>query len=169
LSNATRGELNIAMLQDDVRSLDTWNEGKARVVLEVGSEASTDTALLRWRVHGDEDEVGLTNALVDVSREEKVAAASLLDNIDEARLIDGQVKVWTVPRVDAGLVKVNDSNLDLGALECDYRAGRAAYADASATLHDATKNMKVVAHRRSQHRLMVGWAMSTGCHDALIT
>jgi hypothetical protein len=61
--------------------------------LEVGSEASADAGLLRWRVNGHEDKVGLTDAFVDVCAKEEVATASLADNVNESRLVDGQLEV----------------------------------------------------------------------------
>ena len=95
-------------------------------VLEVSAEASTDTALLRRGVDTDEDEVGLVDGLVDVGREEEVAAAAGPDDLLEAGLVDGEGKVWAVPRVDTRLVQVNDGDLNLRALESNDSACRAA-------------------------------------------
>ena len=71
-----------------------------RNLLEVGTEASSHTRLLRRRVDANEDELRLTDGLVDIRREEQVAAARLLHNLDETGLVDGQTEVWAVPRVD---------------------------------------------------------------------
>ena len=93
--------------------------------LEIGGEASTNTRLLGGGVDGDKDEVSLTDALVDVGREEEVPAACLADDVLQAGLVDGEVEVGGVPRVDTGLVKVDDGDLDLRALECDDGTRRA--------------------------------------------
>ena len=97
-------------------------------VLEVGGEASTDARLLGRGVDGDEDEVCLGDSLVNVGREEEVAAAGLLDNVNETGLVDGQLEVGRVPCINTRLVQVDDRNLDVGALERDDSAGRPAYA-----------------------------------------
>ena len=94
-------------------------------VLEIGGEAGTDTRLLGRGVDGNENEVGLANALVDIGGEEEVAAARLADDVLEAGLVDGEVEVGRVPRVDTRLVKVDDGDLDVGALEGDDGARRA--------------------------------------------
>ena len=108
-------------------------------VLEIGGKAGTDTRLLGRSVYGDEDEVCLTDALVDIGGEEEVASAGLADDVLEAGLVDGEVEVGRVPRVDTRLVKVDDGDLDVGALEGDDGArwasnvSRADYGDASGT------------------------------------
>ena len=94
-----------------------------RYALQVCAEACTDTALLRRRVNGDEDQVGLLDSLVDVRREEQVLAASGPHDIFEAGLVDGQVEARAVPRVDTRLVQVHNGDLDLGALQGDDGAG----------------------------------------------
>ena len=98
--------------------------------LEIGGEARSHTRLLGGRVHGDEDQVRLKDGLVDVGGEEEVAAAGLADDVLEAGLVDGELEVGRVPRVDAGLVEVDDGDLDVGALQRDNRARRATLADA---------------------------------------
>ena len=89
--------------------------------LEIGGEASTNTRLLGRGVDGDKDEVSLTDALVDVGREEEVPAACLADDVLQARLVNGEVEVGGVPGVDTGLVEVDDGDLDMRAPESDYR------------------------------------------------
>ena len=101
-----------------------------RDALEIGGEAGTDTRLLGRSVYGDEDEVCLTDALVNIGGEEEVAAAGLADDVLEAGLVDGEVEVGRVPRVDTRLVEVDDGDLDVGALQRDDRARRATLADA---------------------------------------
>ena len=86
--------------------------------------------LLRGRVDTDEDKVGLLDALVDVRREEEVAAAAGPDDLLETGLVDRELEVWAVPRVDTRLVQVDDGDLDVGALQRDDRARRATLADA---------------------------------------
>jgi hypothetical protein len=67
--------------------------------------------------------LSLSDALVNVGREEEVLAAGGLDDLIETRLVDG--KVVRVPGVDTGLVQVDNRDLDVGALERDNRAGGA--------------------------------------------
>ena len=95
-------------------------------VLQVRAEACADTALLRWGVDRDEDKIRLLDALVNVRGEEEVFAASSLHDINKSGLVDGQAEIRAVPRVDTCLVQVHNGNLDLGALEGDDGAGRAA-------------------------------------------
>lgn len=89
--------------------------------------------LLRGRVDTDEDEVGLLDGGIDVGREGEVAATGLLDHLDESGLIDGELVVGAVPRVDTCLAQVDDGDLNLRALEgddsacwstCEMRAAR---------------------------------------------
>ena len=94
-----------------------------RYALQVCAEACTDTALLRRRVNGDEDQVGLLDRLVNVRGEEEVLAAGRLHDIDQAGLVDWQLKVGAVPRVDTRLIEVDNGDLDLGALQGDDGAG----------------------------------------------
>ena len=96
-------------------------------VLEIGGEAGTDTRLLGGCVNRDEDEVCLTDTLVDIGGEEEVATAGFADDVLEAGLVDGEVEVGRVPRVDTRLVKVDDGDLDVGALEGDDGARRATW------------------------------------------
>jgi hypothetical protein len=62
---------------------------------------------------------------VDIRREEKVATAGLADDVIETWLIDWEGEISRVPSVDAGLVEVDNGNLDMRALERDNRACRA--------------------------------------------
>ena len=64
--------------------------------------------------------------LVDFGGEEEVAPASLADDVDEARFVDGEGEVLAVPGVDTRLVEVDDVDLNLRALERDDRACRTA-------------------------------------------
>ena len=93
--------------------------------LEISSEAGSHTRLLGGSVDRDEDEVRLANGLVDVGREEEVAAAGLPDDLLQPGLVDGQLEVGAVPRVDPGLVQVDDRHLDVRALERDDGTRRA--------------------------------------------
>lgn len=95
--------------------------------LEICRKTSTNTALLRGRVDADEDQVCLLDALVDVGREEEVASARLLDDVNEAGLIDGEAEIGAVPRVDTLLVEIDDGDLDVGAFEGDDGARRATW------------------------------------------
>lgn len=94
--------------------------------LEIRGKASTDTALLGGRVDTDEDKVGLEDALVDIGGEEEVATARLTDDVDETRLVDRKCEIGAVPSIDPSLVQVDDGDLNVGTLEGDDRAGRAA-------------------------------------------
>lgn len=98
-----------------------------RHVLKICSEASTNAALLRRRVDTDEDQIGLLDALVHVCGEEEVASAGLFDDVNETRLVDGEVIVGAVPRVDTRLVEIDDGDLDVGAFESDDGARRATW------------------------------------------
>ena len=80
--------------------------------------------LLRRCVDTDENEVCLLNGLVHVRGEEEVAAARRFDDLDETGLVNGQLKVGAVPRVDTRLVQVNDGDLNLRALEGNDSACR---------------------------------------------
>jgi hypothetical protein len=62
---------------------------------------------------------------VDIRREEKVATAGLADDVIETWLIDWEGEISRVPSVDAGLVEVDDGNLDMWALERHNGACRA--------------------------------------------
>ena len=90
-----------------------------RHALKVSAEARTDTGLLGGGVDTDEDELGLLDGLVDVGGEEEVAAAARPDDLLETGLVDRELEVWAVPRVDTRLVQVDDGDLDLWALECN--------------------------------------------------
>lgn len=94
-------------------------------VLEIGGKASANARLLRRRVDTNEYEVRLADTLVYVRREEQVAAARLADDVLQARLVDREIKVLAVPRVDARLVQVDDGDRDMRALERNDRTRRA--------------------------------------------
>ena len=85
--------------------------------VQVSGETSTETRLLGRSVDRDKDQVGLGDTLVDLGGEEQVPASASLDNINETGLVDGQVEVGVVPSVDTGLVEIDDSDLDVRALE----------------------------------------------------
>ena len=104
----------------DGRLESAWGEeGRIWDVLEVSSETGPDARLLGGSVHGHKYEVSLPDGLVDVGREEEVAAACLTDDLLEARLVDWELEVGAVPRIDAGLVEVDDGDLDVRTLEGD--------------------------------------------------
>jgi hypothetical protein len=72
-------------------------------------------------MHGrspDENNVGLANVLASISGEEKVPPASCLDDLEKARLVNGQVV--GVPCLDPLLVDVDNDHLDLRALQGDH-------------------------------------------------
>ena len=95
-------------------------------VLEIGGEAGTDTRLLGRSVNRDEYEVCLTDTLVDIGGEEEVASAGLLDNFYQAGLVDWQLEVGAVPRINPRLVEVDDGDTDVGALQGNDGARRSA-------------------------------------------
>src|ERR1700761_4010379 len=85
--------------------------------LEISCEASTHTTLFSRRVNANEDEVRFSNALVNLSRKEQVAPARLSNDIFETRLVDGQLEILVIPRIDPRLVYIDDRHLDVGALQ----------------------------------------------------
>lgn len=122
----------------------------------ISSAASTHTAVLGRGVDGNQDHVGLGDGAGDVGAEEQVAlargdgglaivAAGALavrgglvgkgglagavtgdaDNVVQAGLVDGRVA--RVPAADAGLVAVNDGDLDVRVLEGNDGCGRATW------------------------------------------
>ncbi len=94
-------------------------------ILQVRSNACTDTRLLRGGVDRDEDQVSLLDRTVDIRREEKIATACLANDMVEPWLIDWEGEISGIPSVDAGLVEVDDGNLDMRALERHNGACRA--------------------------------------------
>lgn len=99
------------------------NSGDSLERGHVSGAAGTDTTVLGGGVDGDEDNVGLTNVLGDVGREEKVGLAGLksnlvrgtvlvgdgrgtsaitsnADNVVQTGLVDG--RVLRVPSADSG-------------------------------------------------------------------
>jgi hypothetical protein len=101
---------------------------KEMEILEISGKAGTDTALLRRGVDGHEDELRLPDALLDVGREEQVAAAACPNDVLEARLVDGELEVRAVPRIDTRLVEIDDGDSDVRAFQCDNSACRTTFA-----------------------------------------
>lgn len=66
------------------------------------------------------------DALVDIGREKEVAAARLADDLLETGLVNRQLEIGAVPRVYTRLIEVDDGDDDIGALESNDRACRAA-------------------------------------------
>lgn len=141
LGNATRRELDVAMTRQMRYMHNIAN------LLEIGGESGTDTRLFGGCVDRDKDEVGLLDAFVDIGREKEVAAARLTHDVLEAGLVDGKSKVFAVPRVNTRLVEVDDGDLDVGALESDHRACRAACNEMSTSIRHTRST-----HRHSQHQ-----------------
>ena len=98
--------------------------------LEICSKSGSHSGLLGGSVHRDENQVRLTDTLVDVGGEEKVAATAAANDILKARLVDGEIEVGAVPRVDAGFVEIDDGDGDVRAFECDDSASRSSCKDA---------------------------------------
>lgn len=67
--------------------------------------------------------LGLGDSLVDISREEEVLSTGTLDDLVESGLVDREVV--RVPRVNTGLVEVDNGDLDVGALGRNDSAGGA--------------------------------------------
>jgi hypothetical protein len=88
--------------------------------LQVCGEASAHAALLGWSIDRHENEICFPDALIDIGAEEEVASASLTNDIVEARFIYGQMEVWGVPGVDAGLVQVNNGDPDMRTFQCNH-------------------------------------------------
>jgi hypothetical protein len=63
-------------------------------------------------LRGGKDLLGLGDGLVDIGREEEISSSCLLDDLIESWLVDGEGV--RVPSVDSGLVKIDDSNSDIG-------------------------------------------------------
>lgn len=59
------------------------------------------------------DSLGLGDGLVDIGAEEEVSASSLLDDLVESWLVDGEI--IRVPSIDSGLVEVDNGDSDIGA------------------------------------------------------
>lgn len=89
-------------------------------VQEIRGVSSSDSVLLRGRVYGNEDEVGLNDGLVDIGREEEVLAAVREDDLLESRLEDGELV--RIPRGDTRSVNIDDGDLDVRALVRDHGA-----------------------------------------------
>jgi len=96
-------------------------------VLEISSKTSPYTRFLGWCVDTDEDKISILDSFVDICREKKVATACLTDNVCKTRFVDWEFVVWAIPRIDTVLIKIDNGNLDMGALECDDSARGTAY------------------------------------------
>jgi hypothetical protein len=119
LGNSSGSELEVANHQRSSRRI-------CPDLLQVSSEASSDTRLFGGGVDGNEDEaarqrmslrgggdlLGLGDGLVDIGREEEISSSCLLNDLIESWLVDGEGV--RVPSVDSGLVKIDDSNSDIG-------------------------------------------------------
>ena len=99
-------------------------------ILQISSEAFANTRLFGRGVDADEDEVGLLDAAVDVGGKEEVLAARLAHDVLEPGLVDRELEVRAVPRVDAGFVEIDDGDGDVRAFECDDSASRSSCKDA---------------------------------------
>ena len=127
-----------------------------RYSLEVGSEASSHTALLCGSVNTNKDQVGFKDALVYIGREEEVATSALLDHIYQAWFVDGQSEIWAIPGIDASLVQIDDGDCYLGALQCDHGTSGTTLGEESGLLSTSKYAIIWVAtHRRSQHQLSI--------------
>mmetsp|Transcript_2340 Transcript_2340/g.7011 ORF Transcript_2340/g.7011 Transcript_2340/m.7011 type:complete len:206 (-) Transcript_2340:79-696(-) len=104
------------LLDDDLGRLgDRCNSAGGELpVGEVSCASGADAILLRWRIHSDEDDVGLLDCLVHLGSEEQVLSSALLDDLVEARLVDWQAV--RVPRGDSGLRDVHNGHGRVRAL-----------------------------------------------------
>jgi hypothetical protein len=98
-------------------------------VLEIGGSPSANARLLSWGIDADKDEFSLLDRLIYVSRKEKVAPSRLSYDVNEAWLVDRKFVVGAVPGVDTGLIKIDDGDLDIGALDSNDRTCWTAYAE----------------------------------------
>ena len=119
LGNSSGSELEVANHQRSSQHI-------CSDLLQVSSEASSDTRLFGGGVDGNEDEaarqrmslrgggdvLGLGDGLVDIGGEEEISSSGLLDDLIESGLVDGESV--RVPSVDSGLVKIDDSDSDIG-------------------------------------------------------
>mmetsp|Transcript_24271 Transcript_24271/g.47390 ORF Transcript_24271/g.47390 Transcript_24271/m.47390 type:complete len:420 (-) Transcript_24271:49-1308(-) len=114
------------LLDDNLRSIGNLGDitGSKLPVLKVSSAASTNTVSLGRGVDRHEDNLALTDSLVDLGGEEEVLVADLLYHVIESRLVDR--KVVRVPPGDLLRVDVNNVNLDIRALQGDSSHGWAA-------------------------------------------
>ena len=64
------------------------------------------------------------DALVDVCGEEQVASPRLPYDLLQSGLVNRQLELGAVPRIDTRLVEVDDGDANVGALERDDSAGR---------------------------------------------
>lgn len=96
-------------------------------ILQIRGKPGSYTTLFRRSIDADEDEVRFLDPLVDIGREEQIAAARLLDNVYETRFINGQEEVRTIPRVNAGLVEIDDGDSNVWTFESNNSACWAAW------------------------------------------
>lgn len=85
-------------------------------VLEVGSKSCAHAGFLGRGVDADEDQICLSDSLVDIRREKEVATACLADDVLEAWFVDREFVIWAIPRINAGLIEVDNGDLDMRAL-----------------------------------------------------
>lgn len=95
---------------------------KRTVVPQVSSVTSTDTGSLGGGVDGDKDEIGFDDGFVNICAEEEVSTSALLNDLVEARFING--KRIRVPLCDTLRVHVHNGDLDVRALEGNDGASR---------------------------------------------
>lgn len=86
------------------------------------------------------DLLGLSDGLVDIGREEEISSSGLLDDLIESWLVDGEGV--RVPSIDSSLVKIDDSNSDIGAVISTRLFSRA---DVMGTYHFLALRGKVVS------------------------
>lgn len=99
--------------------------------LEISGKSCTNTALLCRCVDRDKDQISLLDGLVNIGGEEEVATAGLADNGVETWLVDGEVELGAVPRIDTGLVQVHNGDLNVGALQSNDSASGATWQQTS--------------------------------------
>lgn len=95
--------------------------------LQVGCKTGADAALFGGRVDTDKDEICLLNALVDVGREMEISAPRPTNDVFQAGLVNGKTIVGAVPSIYAGLIEVNDGDLDIGTFESNNGTRRSSY------------------------------------------
>ena len=96
-------------------------------ILEIRSEAGTNTRFLGGGVDGYEDEVSLVDTLVYVGGKEQVATPCLTHNFLKAWFINWKREVLAIPRVNTRLIEVDDSNLNVRAFKGNYSTRRSTW------------------------------------------
>ena len=120
-----RAHRDRTLLDDDLVALGDLGNGTSTqlAILNVGRTTSTDTLGLGGRVDTDEDNVGTLDLVGQVGREEEVLVAAALHDLQEARLVDGQV--IGVPSINLLLGDVDNGNADLkGDVLARFSMGR---------------------------------------------